>query len=97
MEVQKIFKVEKTSGQKEFFGLKNILDKRSLVNKKILVHKNQGPKKIGSNSLVKIRTLLIWTGVARIYVTWTNVTITVGICKRWSQEPTFTDWSKSGQ
>ena len=47
-------------------------------------HKNEGPKKIGSKSLVKIRSVtteifMIWTNVARTYITWKNVTVTVGI------------------
>ena len=53
-------------------------------------------------SLVKIgsvigKIFLIWTNVARTYDAWTNVTVTVGICSRWSQEPTFQVWSKWGQ
>ena len=28
---------------------------------------------------------------------FTNVTVTVGICSRWSHEPTIKAWSKSGQ
>ena len=39
----------------------------------------------------------IWTNVARINVVWTNITMTVGICSRRSQEPTFKVSSKSGQ
>ena len=53
-------------------------------------------------SLVKIgsvigKIFLIWTNVARTYDAWTNVTVTVGICSRWSQVPTFQVWSKWGQ
>ena len=28
---------------------------------------------------------------------FTNITVTAGICSRWSQQPTFKVWSKSGQ
>ena len=38
---------------------------------------------------VTVELFLIWTNVARTNVTWTNVTMTVGICFWWSQEPTF--------
>ena len=53
-------------------------------------------------SLVQIESvpteiLLIWTIVARTNVAWTNVTMTVGICCRYSQDPTFKVWSKLGQ
>ena len=53
-------------------------------------------------SLVKIRSVtgeifLIWTNVTRTNVAWTNVTMAVGNYHRWSQEPTFKVWSKSGQ
>ena len=40
---------------------------------------------------------LIWTYVARTNAAWTNVTLTVGICSKCSQEPTFKVSSKSGQ
>ena len=50
--------------------------------------------KIGS---VTAEIFLIWTNVARRNVAWTNVTVTVDICERWFQEPTFKVWSKSGQ
>ena len=59
-------------------------------------------KKLGLKNLVKIWSVtaeifLIWTNVSRTNVAWTNVTVTVGICERWSQEPSFKVWSKSGQ
>ena len=41
--------------------------------------------------------LLLWTNVARTNVAWTNVTVTVRIYSRWSKEPTFKVWSKSGK
>ena len=50
--------------------------------------------KIGS---VTAEIFLIGTNVARRNVAWTNVTVTVDICERWFQEPTFKVWSKSGQ
>ena len=40
---------------------------------------------------------LIWINVARTNVAWTNVTVTDGICSRWSQKSTFKVWSKSDQ
>ena len=46
--------------------------------------------KIGS---VTAEILLIWT----TYVAWTNVTITIGICERLSQEPIFKVWNKCCQ
>ena len=49
--------------------------------------------KIGS---VTVEIFLIWTNVARTNVAWTNVTVSVGICSRGSQEPTFKVWSKLG-
>ena len=42
--------------------------------------------KIGS---VTIEIFLIWANVARTNVSWTNVTVTVGICSRCSQEATL--------
>ena len=72
-----------------------------LDNKK-MGQKVKVPKKLGPKSLFKIgsvtaKIFLIWTNVSRTNVAWTNVTVTVGICSRWSQEPTFKVWSKSGQ
>ena len=65
----------------------------------VAVHKglvvvNKSFIKIGS---VTAEIFLIWTNVARTNVTWTNVTLTVGICSKCSQEPTFKVSSKSGQ
>ena len=54
----------------------------------------QGLSKIGS---VAAEIFLIWTKVARANVAGTNVTVTVGICSKCSQEPTFKVLSKSGQ
>ena len=42
---------------------------------------------------VTAEIFLIWTNVARTNVAWTNVTVTVGICSRCSQRPTFKVWS----
>ena len=52
------------------------------------------------SSLVKIGSVtaeifLIWTNVARTNFALTNITVTVGLCERWSKEPTFKVWSKS--
>ena len=60
------------------------------------------PHQCGPKSFVKIgpvtaEILLIWPNVTRAYVSWTNVTITVGIFQTWSQDPTFYIWSKSDQ
>ena len=66
------------------------------------VQKKIGPKKfwvekvwfkIGS---VTAEILLIMTNVVRLHVTWTNFTMTVDICYRWSQKADFEVWSKSG-
>ena len=68
------------------------LVKWSFVKKKR--KKIKPPKILGSKSLVKIwslvtEMLLICTNVARTYVAWTNVIVTVAICKRWSKEAKF--------
>ena len=75
---------------------------KEVWSKNILTHENDDPKKLGPKSFVKIRRvtaeiLLIWTNVARVCVAWTNVTMTVGPLKTWSQDPTFKRWSRSGQ
>ena len=46
---------------------------------------------------VTAEILLIWTNIARTNVAFTNVTVTVGICFRCSQDPLFKVWSKSDQ
>ena len=58
--------------------------------------------KFGQNRVNKSWDILGWTNVARtnvawINVAWTNVTVTVGICWRWFQKPTFKVRSKSGK
>ena len=53
-------------------------------SKKVKALKKLGPKNVFKISLVTAEMFLIWTNVA-----WTNVTVKVGICERWSQEPTF--------
>ena len=40
---------------------------------------------------------MLCTNVARTKVAWTSVTMTAGICLRWSQELTFKVWSKTAQ
>ena len=60
------------------------------------------PAKLGRKSLVRIGSVtgeifLKRTNVLGTNVAWTNVTVTVGICSRWSQKPTFKVWSKSDQ
>ena len=43
----------------------------------------------------EIFLIIIWTNAAKTNVAWTNVTLTVEICSRCSQEPIFTVSSKS--
>ena len=84
-------------GSKQFLGQKN-LDQKTLGSKKFRSTNSRPPKnylvKIGS---VTAETFLIWTNVTRTNVAWTNVSVTVGIFSRWSQEPTYKVWSKSCQ
>ena len=66
-------------------GLESI--KEVLTKRKLLVHKNWGPQKLGPKSLfiigsVRPEILLIWTNVTRTNVAWTNVTMTLDICLR---------------
>ena len=79
----KMFGHEIILGLKKFWVRKKFGSKE-IWSKKILVHKNYDPKKLGPKCLVKIgpvtaEILLIWTNVARAYVAWTKVTMTVGI------------------
>ena len=62
------------------FGPRKYLGQKKCCPKRIKALKKLGPK-----SLVKIRSvtaeiLLMWLNVARNYVTWMNVTMTVGNC-----------------
>ena len=86
---------------------------KKLGLKNCCVPKIKGLKKLGQKSLKALKILalrnlvkivsvaaeifLIWTNVARTHVAWTIVTVTVGICSRGSQEPTFKVLSKSVQ
>ena len=65
-------------------------------SKKINVCKTLGLKNLVKIWSVTAEIFLMWTNVSRTNVAWTNVTVTVGICERWSQEPSFKVWSKSG-
>ena len=56
-----------------------------------------GPKLWVIIGSVTAEIFLIWTNVARTNVAWTNVTVPVGICSRWSQEPIIRVWSRSGK
>ena len=56
-----------------------------LLGPKNCVKKNVRPKKFGQNWVSN----LIWLNVTRTYFSWTNVTVTVGICSKRSQELTF--------
>ena len=81
----------------ENVGSKKLWIHKTLDQKKLILTKNLGSKnlvKIGSG---RAEIFMIWTNVARTNAIWTNVTVTVGICEIWSQEPTFKVWSKSGQ
>ena len=53
--------------------------------------------RFGQNWVATAEIYMIWTNVARTNVAWTNVIMTVEMCSRWSQEPTFKVWSKSGE
>ena len=88
---QKNFKSERK------FAVKKILGSKKFGSKKISPKKIKAPKKLGPKFFVKIGSVtteifLIWTNAA-----WTNVTVTFGICSRWSKVPTFKLWTKSGQ
>ena len=98
-------------GSKKCGYEKNVVYKKDWVPTNFLFQKSLGKrlsKKIKALKIlaeiffVKIRsvtaeTFLIWANVARTNVAWINVTMTLEISKRWSQEPTFKVWSKSGQ
>ena len=76
------------------FWIQKILDQNSRAknfrSKKCRSTNSRPPKyylvKIGS---VTAKIFLIWTNVTRTNVAWTNVTVTVGICLRWSKESTL--------
>ena len=85
--------VQKSSDPK-IFGVQKSLDQARCWSKKI-----KAPKILAPNNVVKIGSVTaeifpIWTNVARTNVTWTNVTLTVGICSKCSQEPTLKVSSK---
>ena len=94
----KQFLGHKDYGQKKIAP--TFLDQKIIISKKVCA-KNFRLKKFRStnsrppkNYLVEIgsvtaKIFLIWINVTRTNVAWTNVTMTVGICLRWSQEPTF--------
>ena len=50
--------------------------------------------KIGS---ITAEIFLIWAHVVMTSVAWTNVTMQVSVCDKWSEEPIFKVLSKSGQ
>ena len=66
-------------------------------SKKLRATKKIGYKKFGKIGSVIAESFLVWTKVAKANVACTNVTVTVFICWRWSQEPTYKVWSKLGQ
>ena len=74
--------------------------KKMVGPKKYWVCTKEGPRNLplmfGQNWFTA-EIFLIVTNVARTNVALTNVNLTVGICSRSSQEPTFEVLSKSGQ
>ena len=76
----------KMLGPENILGLKKMLVQKKFGLKKF-DPKNFGPQKfippkIRSKKFAKNQTaeiVLLWKNVARIYVTWTNATMTVGI------------------
>ena len=54
-------------------------------------------KNFGQNRVSNSRDIDLLTNVAKANVAWTNVTVTVGNCSRYSQGPTFKVLSKSDQ
>ena len=80
----KQFWVEKLLGLKKFGVEKNFGLAKNLGLKKFCPRTFWSTKIVGPKSLVKIgpvttEILLIWTNVARAYVAWKNVTMTVDI------------------
>ena len=72
-------------GSEKFWVQKNFVSEKALGKKKICI------KKKGS---VKAEVLLQWTNVAMTCLAWANVTLTVGICYGFPQEPAFKVWLK---
>ena len=83
----KNFELKHFLGSNKITGQKVVGPKKHLFLKNFWVKKSFGskdPKKLDPKSSVKIglvtpEILLIWTNVARTYVAWTNLTMTVGI------------------
>ena len=80
-------------------GTKNVGSKKCWALTNFWFQKSLG-QILAPKIFVKIRsvtaeTFLIWTNVARTNVARINVTMTIGICKRWYQEHTIKVWSKS--
>ena len=97
--IQKIW-VQKNVGSKKCWVPTNFLFQKSLgqsLSKRIKALKILAPKNFVKIRSVTAETFLIWTNVARTNVSWINVTVTIGICKRLYQETTFKVWSKSDQ
>ena len=97
--IQKIW-VQKNVGSKKCWVPTNFWFQKSLgqsLSKRIKALKILAPKNFVKIRSVTAETFLIWTNVARTNVASINVTMTIGICPRWSQEPTFKVWYKSGQ
>ena len=97
--IQKIW-VQKNVGSKKCWVPTNFWFQKSLgqsLSKRIKALKILAPKNFVKIRSVTAETFLIWTNVARTNVAWINVTMTIGICRSWSQETTFKVWSKSDQ
>ena len=71
------------------FCLKNCSVRKNLGGTKLWSNKIRAPKKLIPQRLLKSLSV-----TAAIFLIWTNVTMKnvamiVGICSRWTQEPTF--------
>ena len=86
VEHQKIFTDQNFLWTKHCFG-----SKQNYPDRKINAPIKSGPKTARSNF-----PPLICTNVARTYIVWTNVIVTVGICLKWSKEATSIVWSTLG-
>ena len=83
------------------FGLKNCSVQKNLGGTKLWSNEIRATKKLIPKSLLKSLSVtaeifFILTNVTMKKVACTNVTVIVGICSRYFQEPTFKIWSKSG-
>ena len=82
------------------FGLKNCSVQKNLVGTQLWSNKIKAPKKLIPKSLLKNLSIpadifLKWSNVTMKNIASINVTMIVGICSRWSQEPIFKVLSES--